>query len=311
MVNFVVQWMKGRESFEFTTSGSTGTPKSIEISRETLAYSAQQTLHFLFGINRPDTLLLCINPAFIGGTQVITRALVAGADLIVREPSSNPLTTLDQPVDLTSLVPLQVQTILRDQPDKFALIRNVLVGGAPLKASIRKKLINHPCQFYETFGMTETASHVALKHVGDDVFRPIGDTQIGSSDAGILTLRGTLTKNEWLTTNDLIEQTDSGFKWIGRGDWVINSGGVKLSPEMIEDRIHETLPETQVIVSSKPDGQLGERAILITEKEILAKVRTMNILQKYEIPKEEFLVAKLPINENGKIDRLKAREMIN
>ncbi|WP_332912306.1 hypothetical protein [Algoriphagus boritolerans] len=40
---------------------------------------------------------------------------------------------------------------------------------------------------------------------------------------------------EQIQTNDLVELTsETSFKWQGRVDFVINSGGVKFHPELLE-----------------------------------------------------------------------------
>ncbi|MEQ9229059.1 MAG: hypothetical protein RIF46_00135, partial [Cyclobacteriaceae bacterium] len=139
IVTYVQNWFSGFKHFHFQTSGSTGNPKSIQLSREQLAYSASSTLDFLYPNSKPSNLLLCLNPKFIGGTQVITRAILADADLIYREPSSTPLKPTER-VDLVSMVPLQVKTILNEDPRLFDKVGTVLIGGAELDEKIRQRL---------------------------------------------------------------------------------------------------------------------------------------------------------------------------
>ena len=86
--------------------------------------------------------------------------------------------------------------------------------------------------------MTETASHVAIKTIGEDYYSTMGDLEINIDERGCLKLRGTITNNKFIQTNDIVEIKKNKFKWIGRADWVINSGGVKIFPENLERRIN-------------------------------------------------------------------------
>ena len=47
---------------------------------------------------------------------------------------------------------------------------------------------------------------------------------------------------EWVETNDLAElQPDGSFRWLGRWDTVINTGGVKVQVEQVESALEEAL----------------------------------------------------------------------
>ncbi len=122
--------------------------------------------------------------------------------------------------------------------------------------------------------MTETASHVALRALNgpeaSDAFRVLGSTQIGADSRGCLTLRGAVTQHELIITNDQVELLDERrFRWLGRHDWVINSGGVKVSPEPVERTVAAqgllTTPDPQFLVVGLPDGRLGQRVVLVVE----------------------------------------------
>ncbi|MBK7958513.1 MAG: hypothetical protein IPK03_10625 [Bacteroidetes bacterium] len=68
-----------------------------------------------------------------------------------------------------------------------------------------------------------------------------------------------------IQTNDIIELHESNqFKILGRLDNIINTGGVKISPEIIEEKIKHLMPY-QFLISSMPDEVLGNKMILIYE----------------------------------------------
>lgn len=304
IIQFVKDWENGQQQFVFHTSGSTGHPKPITLTREQLAYSAQSTLDFLFGQESPQGLLLCLRPQFIGGTQVIVRALLCGADLVVVEAQSNPLRHVSEPIDLASMVPVQLETVLRESPDELKKTKRVLIGGAALSPALQEKLKALGFgKFYQTFGMTETASHIALREVHEPVYRPMGDIQIKTNKDDKLLLKGTTTRHEWLNTNDLVELIDGGFVWKGRADWVINSGGIKVHPEEIEKEMKAFLNTDDLMLSALPDEQLSERVVLVTKEPLLDRLEPLRTHLGYAFPKSEHLIVDWPLTASGKPDR--------
>ncbi|NNE54997.1 MAG: hypothetical protein HKN32_03180 [Flavobacteriales bacterium] len=165
-------------------------------------------------------------------------------------------------------------------------------------------------RFYQTFGMTETASHIALKEVGKEIYTPIGDVELGVDDRSCLSIKGTVTDQKWIQSNDVVEMTEDGFKWLGRADFVINSAGVKLHPEKIENLISDQFPEATFALSSERDNTLGERAVLVSTSPILARINTLRFLNKYEVPKKELIMEELPVLASGKLDRIKLKELV-
>jgi O-succinylbenzoic acid--CoA ligase len=302
VLSYAKSWLTGVESFQFQTSGSTGRPKSILLTRHQLEYSARNTLHFLFGDDLPQRMLLCINPKYIGGKQVITRALISNADLWVMPPSSLPIPPESHEFDLVSMVPMQIQSIQEKQPSLLDRFKYIIIGGAPLSPSVEKSLSRHP-GIYHTYGMTETASHVALRKVGEEYFKAIGDIEFQVDDLGALKLRGTVTLGEWLSTHDQVVLHDEGFQWLGRSDWVINSGGVKLHPESIEGKIGKMTSKGRFVLTQVPDARLGQRLVLASEIPLLEKIKTYGILDPYEIPKDEVVISDWPMT-GEKTDRL-------
>ncbi|MBV6646078.1 MAG: AMP-binding protein, partial [Cyclobacteriaceae bacterium] len=202
-INFIRSWEAGTREFVFQTSGSTGRPKAISLSRDILSYSARQTLDFL-GLPEGGWTLLCIHPKFIGGAMVIVRALINKMNLHVVEPSS----TLTRPgelvYDLISMVPLQIATLL-GQKQSFSAFRNILIGGAGIDQNQERELAEINAKFYHTYGMTETASHIAIRAIDTPYFNTLGDIKMDIDSRGALALKGTVTANQWIQTNDLVE----------------------------------------------------------------------------------------------------------
>lgn len=321
VIDLVDFWLTERPAYKLTTSGSTGTPKDIYIPRTILEYSARTSLTELNKDGSAQKCLLCIHPRYIGGMMVVIRALVAQMDLTVREPGKDPSAELDECYDLVSMVPLQVQYLLDHKPKNLELFKTILIGGAPLperyQAELRKY---HKTTCYQTYGMTETASHIALRNVtaGDTAFKTLGDIQLDQDDRQCLKIKGTVTGNEWVQTNDVVEISGSDrFIWKGRADFVINSGGIKIHPEVVEAKLsrHLTSP---FFIGGLPDEQLGKKTVLFIERPMEQKaavkpfdMKVLQELDRYEKPKEIIYLNHFDYTDSGKINRTKTIQQIN
>lgn len=302
-LKLIQKWNSNDDIFQHQSSGSTGVPKTIEISREQIIISAQSTIDFI----DPDRILkeslLCLDPKHIGGAMVIYRSLIFDQNLTMLEPSSNPLKELDfkADFDLVSVVPMQFDKFSAEEINRFKVI---LIGGAPMPVS----KAYYGARVYSTFGMTETVSHFALRKLDEEEFLTIGDVEIASSEDQSLKLRGSVTNNKWLETNDIIEQTSNhSFKWIGRRDFIINSGGVKINPETVENQLRNKV-QSDFMIGSLPDKILGQKVILISEGR--SQEIDLSHLDKYSRPKEFYFGRKLERTSNGKINRVSTIEKL-
>ncbi|GAB4234384.1 MAG: AMP-binding protein [Ekhidna sp.] len=297
-------WHEGASSFEFTTSGSTGKAKHITISRELIEYSTQATFAAIDPDHSIKTSLLCLNPSFIGGAMVVFRALIAKQDLYIIEPASQ-LTDAFKfraNYDLVSMVPLQFKSLPAHTIEQFGTI---LIGGAPMDTE-RKTYENN---VYAAFGMTETVSHIALRKIDEELFSTTGDMEVSLSEDGCLRFKGTMTHNQWLETTDVGTCHNShAFKWIGRKDFIINSGGIKLNPESIEAHLFPQI-NSPFIISSMPDNKLGEKVVLVIEGN-RPKELDLSPLPKFEKPKQVLENFKIPRTASGKMDRIKTKELL-
>jgi len=106
-----------------------------------------------------------------------------------------------------------------------------------------------------------------------------------------------------VVTNDIVEIIDSRkFNWIGRADNVINSGGIKLFPEQIENKLKPFI-HSDFYITSKADELLGQKLILVVEGEERSLDFSSTDLTKYQVPKEIVFIPKFPRTESGKIKR--------
>jgi O-succinylbenzoic acid--CoA ligase len=164
--------------------------------------------------------------------------------------------------------------------------------------------------------MTETLSHFAIRQIGVDgknVYNAMDGIKFSLSENKLIVDYPEIL-DQPLVTNEIVNLiNDEQFEWIGRSDFAINSGGIKIFPEVIESKINSII-QTPFFVTSKNDKYLGERLILVIENSELIqlkKIDFLNILNNYEIPKEVFALPEFVRTESGKINRLETINLIS
>ncbi|MEC8004906.1 MAG: hypothetical protein VX134_03755, partial [Bacteroidota bacterium] len=101
------------------------------------------------------------------------------------------------------------------------------------------------------------------------------------------------------------------FKYIGRRDNIINSGGLKIHCELIEKTLSQHLNPSHFFVDKEPHEEMGEICILIClesiDKKSILKASSL-IRDKKQAPKKVYWVEKIHFNSNYKMDRIKTRQ---
>lgn len=322
--SFCKSWLEGEKTFSQSTSGSTGTPKQITISRQQMAASAKGTGAF-FQTDSSSKLLCCLNPRYIAGKMMLVRAMVWDCEIHLVEPTSNPLEGTQGEFDFVAMVPLQVQASLEDEKSllKLRSIKNLIIGGAPISTKLKIDLAKNGIKAWQTFGMTETVSHIALADIQSNelLYHLLPGVEIGQDSRGALWIKSEISGSDPIQTNDLIElRSETSFTWLGRADFVVNSGGVKLFPELIEQKaekvIEEIFPGISFFFIGEKDELLGEKLVFILEtiesssRVKILKERLADVLGKYELPKKIYFSPKFARTESGKINRLKTFSLL-
>lgn len=314
--NFLEEWASGGDSVKVQTSGSTGVPKIFGIEKKKMINSAVMTCNFL-GLKEGDTALLCLPVEYISGKMMVVRSLERKLKLIVSEPSLRPAENLDQEVDFCAMTPLQVENSL----DKLHLIKNLIIGGAAVSESLKNKILHmnldRSSRIFETYGMSETLSHIGLKQVmpeQEEYFTVFENVSISLDERGCLTIFAPDVNAEVLVTNDLVEiKNNKQFKFLGRIDNVINSGGAKIFPEKLEALVKKEIPN-EVIFIGVPDERLGQKLIMIiegnTSDEVIEKISIIPFEKNFHKPKEIIFMNQIPRTPNGKVNRLELQQLI-
>jgi O-succinylbenzoic acid--CoA ligase len=294
------QWLAPHDTFVMHTSGSTGKPKPIVLSKAAARASAQMTLRHL---NIPEgPLFVALPMTTMGGWMMAVRAMEGHRPLWLAPPSRQPLAHSTETIAMASLVPYQLEHSMSD----LGRCHTLLVGGAPLLKPL-EGLEGLNTIIYLTYGMTETYSHVALRRLHphpETTFEALPGVTF-DQEGEALVIRAPHLNLAELRTNDAVVLNDSThFQWLGRTDFVINSGGIKVHPEQMESRLMELL-DAPFYVIGIPDAQFGERPALVVEGSVEGLTAALfSNFQPWERPIKAFGVTHLPTSEGGKLKRL-------
>ncbi len=318
---FCKAWISGNRNFLQHTSGSTGAAKVIGITRTQFIASALGTGSF-FGTDPRSFLLCCLDPRYIAGKMMLVRALVWDCHVLLTPPVSNPLEELpaDAEPDFAAMVPLQVQACLESPSSlgKLVKIKHLIIGGAPISSALKAKLLVHGIHAFQTYGMTETVSHVALAEIAEKelVYKTLPGVAIGVDQRDALWIKSSMSGPSPIQTNDQVRLlSPDSFQWLGRLDFVINSGGIKLNPEVLEAKAEAAVvsffPGSAFFFHGLKDEKLGEKLVLFIEKEgengeraKLLREELKKSLARFEVPKEIYFKPMFRKTPSGKLDRI-------
>jgi O-succinylbenzoic acid--CoA ligase len=313
VLNFCKEWKSKSQYITVSTSGSTGKPKLIKLDKNNIKASAKATVDFL-NLTPGQSLLLTLSTDYIAGKMMIVRGLEHNLKIIVAPVSSHPL-RIDIPyqINFAAFVPMQVKNSLKLDESKrnFTKIEKIIIGGAPVDHYLEKQLQQLPNLNYATFGMTETISHIALKNISqkEPHFTALKHVTFSTDSRSCLIIKAPKISEQPIVTNDIVELLNPNqFVWKGRADFVINSGGIKLHPEQIEQKISPLLKGYRFYVTSEKDELFGEKIILKIETNLKLDIDTLNLhlkkkLHPYELPKSIKLVSNFKDTPTGKIIR--------
>ena len=309
---FLDEWRNDSPTVLVHTSGSTGKPKPMLVEKRRMEASARITCDFL-GLKAGDTALLCMSLDYIAGKMMVVRSLTCGLRLITVKPSGNPLATMNEPVDLAAMVPMQVYNTLQvpEERERLMRIKHLIIGGGAIDDALAKELKSFPNAVWSTYGMTETLSHIALRRLnGDEAsewYTPFEGVSLSLTEEGCLAIDAPAVHEGRLVTNDIAELSDKGFRILGRKDNVICSGGIKIQIEEVE-RLLCPHVSSAFMITKRADKKFGEQVVLLTESNDMDVLREVceRVLPKYWQPRCFLHIDRLPMTETGKPARKEA-----
>ncbi|MBT8236434.1 MAG: AMP-binding protein [Bacteroidia bacterium] len=315
--DFLMDWLSDSDTITFKTSGTTGSPKMKTFTRHQMIASAKLTGAY-FKLSPGQSVLMCLPAEYVAGKMMLVRAMVLGLQLHFVEPITTPI-PYEKQFDFAAMVPMQLQASLK----QLHQIDQLIVGGAPISQELIRDIANVPTDIYETYGMTETLTHVAVKKlnhtlsgIADDTFKALPGIEFETDARSCLVVTASHLDLHKCVTNDVVTLlNDKEFTWLGRIDNVINSGAVKVHPEYVESILRDAF-KCEIIVAGVPDPQLGERVLGIVETEDLPDkymelLDSIEELDAFHKPREIKAISEFTRNDSGKIDRNTTLEQLN
>lgn len=294
------------------TSGTTGEPKGVVHTHRTVTAAAAITADAT-STTPHSTWVACLPLGHIGGFSVITRALHAGAGLVVMdgfdrdEVDSAP----QRGATHVSLVP----TVLdRVDPSRWELI---LLGGSAIPE-------DRPANSLATYGMTETFGGVVYDGLplrGVEV-RTAGDGHIevrsptlatGYRSRGASTNPMSMTADGFYRTGDVgvVDPSSGSLRVHGRADDMIITGGVKVWPQPVEEVLTEDPLVAECAVVGLEDPEWGQAVTAVVVPSTSGRPPTLaglrdrvkERLPSAHAPRHLVLVETLERTTSGKIRR--------
>ncbi|ROZ99351.1 class I adenylate-forming enzyme family protein [Gordonia sp. OPL2] len=330
------------------TSGTTGTPKGATVSRSALSVYAHEFAGY-FGTG-PDDSTLVIVPIFhnTGFADQLAHMVAAGATtrLLRRYRTDDAAAELiARPASFLAAVPSMLRMLMlhSDADAIFAGVQTIMYGGSAIpEAWVHELHRRWPhLALAHAYGLTEFTSVCTVlpselaSTAAESAGKPLPGVQVRVVDDGRDVERGesgevwlsgptrmlgywnapelTATKlvGPWLRTGDVGRMDADGLLWLhGRVDDVINRGGEKIMPTVVESHIarHDTV--AAACVFGYPDEILRERIAAAVElrdgamldvDDLRSFLRTT--LPDYAIPDTWVTCDRLPVNASGKFDR--------
>ncbi len=324
-----------REAMIIFSSGSSGASRGVILTWKNLYYSAVGAEAAL-GYSSGDSWLATLPFFHIGGISILFRAALAGCGVHIFDKfrQDKILEIIDSKRGpCLSVVPTMLRALISaDNDHRLNDLKAIIVGGAPMDESLRRKCKDLNLPILTTYGMTETSSMVTLlpiNHLRDKIstagivlpHRKIKIAEPGED--GPILVRGevlfsrylnqtdpVVDSQGWFNTGDIGRIDNDGYLTVtGRAGRFIISGGENIDLNQIEQAITALDGITGAVVLSRKDKKWGERPVAIvqvaddrmTENQI--KGRLDKTLAQIKIPDRIVIVHKLPLTGSGKYDR--------
>ena len=303
--NFLIDWLNDKDYLLVNTSGSTGTPKTIKLQKQAMVNSALATGDF-FGLQPGDKAMNCLPSHYIAGKMMLVRAMILGLEIDCVEPSSHPIFDYDKRYDFCAMIPLQLKHTIKYTHN----IKTIIVGGSKVTQPILQLIKGSESRIFETYGMTETVTHVAVRQLeskvlkGETYFNALPNVTFAQDERQCLIVNATKLVSEPLATNDVVDLiSESSFQLLGRIDNVINSGGVKINPQKVENKLSSVINE-RFFITAEENDDFGQIAILVVEskksKSYYEELLSTNDFDPYHKPKKNLTPNQEHYSEPGR-----------
>ncbi len=324
------------------SSGTTGAPKVVSVTERNLEYRFARSTVFI----ERGRYLSMMGFSTLGGYQLLMSALVLGGTICFAGAPEDVLQVIAL-YHVTHLIaaPFQVRTLLDAQKQNglnFPSLRHVMLGGSRLEIGLISEVRAQLCpNVICTYGSTELGAVAfgpasAMREIdGATGFVIPGEvieivdkdgTPLPSGEEGIVRIKSQnidsyfvptaedteIFKDGWFYPGDIGKLMEDGLLVItGRLNEVINRGGDKLAPEVIEGALRQMPEIADAAVFAVPNTDQIWAAVVgkqpLKHEAILAFCKTKLAGMA---PDRIFELERIPRNDMGKIIREEMREAI-
>lgn len=333
------------------TSGTTARPRGVTHTHRSLFETA--LLWASLPIGPDDTFLPFTQLTHASGLNLLLATLHQGATAVLVR-TFDPAAALDlierfRCTQIASL-PAMLRFVVEEQarhPRDLSSMRSAGAGGDTVPADLQRRFQDvFAIQLREGYGLTET---------NPVTFNPRTDVRIGSIgpaapgvDVRIIDLHGhvvpkgetgeilvrspancvgywndpaatnSLFEDGWLHTGDLASRDEDGYYWFkGRLKQLIIRGGSNISPQEVEEALHQHPAVLEAGVIGAPNPLYGEVPVAWvalraghspSEDQLRAHAR--KFLADYKVPERIFFLSELPKTLTGKVDRRSLRDIV-
>ena len=305
MGDFILDWLDNSDSIYLSTSISK--KNKILVKKQSLVSSAISTGDF-FKVSVGDKALHCLPTNYIAGKMMLIRALILGLEIDLISPSKKPFYKNEKFYDFAAMTPIQA---FHSIPE-LGRIKKLIIGGAYLSNALQQALIKAKINAYETYGMMETLSHIAVRKMTDPIseFKCLPGIYVGQDNRKCLTVDAPRLDIKNLVTNDQVElYSPTKFRLIGSIDNIIKLDNFNIHPEQVERKLSEKISFHFFIDKIAFKSKKEKLTIVIEDnsrinlKKLCDQIKSCKKLEKYEIPKYITLHKKFIQTYGGKIKR--------
>lgn len=315
-----------------STQSSNESIKVIALKTQAFINSAKR-VNAEFGVNE-NSIWGCVLPVFhVGGLGILMRAYSVGAAVYYSSwQNFSPDWLNANRITHLSLVPTQIFEIVQKKWRAPSYLQTVFVGGAELSTELAVQAQALGWPLVQTFGMTETASMIAVKKdIKDEYFQTLPGVEI-DYEAGCLKIKSDSNASyvlklnlqtqelmsekmsDWISTNDQVEISENRFKFLQReSDFVkIKGEGVSLA-ELRQNLIKQNVNPLNATIFEINDARDGASLLLVVTKgqdinKILSHYNAS--ARPYEKIYNWIEVSEFPVTDLGKIKYNLLKEQI-
>ena len=301
------------------TSGSQGTPKAAVLTCGNFYYNALGAAEVI-AFTSSDRWLLSLPLFHVGGLGVLWRCFSGGGAVVLGNYAKSLGAGIERDgVTHMSLVPAQLARLLKlsDSMAAVRVLKAVLLGGAPIPASLLEKAVAGGLAVHVTYGLTETASQVATSFrfeagniaAASACVLPYREVKLGAD--GEILVRGPVLfagyasssglekpfdADGWFATGDLGELDEMArLRVKGRKDNMFFRGGENIQPEEIEARLGNIPGVDAALVAGKFDEEFGSVPVALVRCASGAKIARSRLVEqlcrdlpKFKVPVDFF-----------------------